>query len=229
MPTALSLPRISTNVRFAASALLAPDLAGAWAERLFLTPPRPKDAVLSSLDLVDAKSGLLEHKGRAIATWTLGRAQPRGARGAARPRLGRQRGADARLRLPAALGRLSRRRLRPASARRVRRQADRSARFRRRARTGGVAGRRRARRDRTFTWRGGCGARHRARPAGAPRRGHRHLARRRRAIRGASRAGTGCPSACARRCRPRSRSASACAGRSSTPRSSPRASPRRHW
>ena len=72
MPTALSLPRISTNVRFAASALLAPDLAGAWAERLFLTPPRPKDAVLSSLDLVDAKSGLLEHKGRAIATWTWG-------------------------------------------------------------------------------------------------------------------------------------------------------------
>jgi pimeloyl-ACP methyl ester carboxylesterase len=72
MPTALSLPRISTNVRFAASALLAPDLAGAWAERLFLTPPRPKDAVLASLDLIDAKSGLLEHKGRAIATWTWG-------------------------------------------------------------------------------------------------------------------------------------------------------------
>ena len=72
MPTALSLPRISTNVRFAASALLAPDLAGAWAERLFLTPPRPEDSVLASLDLIDAKSGLLEHKGRAIATWTWG-------------------------------------------------------------------------------------------------------------------------------------------------------------
>ena len=72
MPTALSLPRISTNVRFAASAFLAPDLASAWAERLFLTPPRPKDAVLTSLDLIDAKSGLLEHKGRAIATWTWG-------------------------------------------------------------------------------------------------------------------------------------------------------------
>lgn len=39
MPTTLSLPRISTNVRFAASALLFPELAGAWAERLFLTPP----------------------------------------------------------------------------------------------------------------------------------------------------------------------------------------------
>jgi pimeloyl-ACP methyl ester carboxylesterase len=72
MPSALSLPRISTNVRFAASALLAPDLAGAWAERLFLTPPRPRDAALTALDLVDAKSGLLEHKGRAIATWTWG-------------------------------------------------------------------------------------------------------------------------------------------------------------
>jgi len=72
MPAALSLPRISTNVRFAASALLAPELAGAWAERLFLTPPRPRDAALTALDLVDAKSGLLEHKGRAIATWTWG-------------------------------------------------------------------------------------------------------------------------------------------------------------
>ena len=72
MPAALSLPRISTNVRFAASALLAPDLAGAWAERLFLTPPRPRDAALTALDLADAKSGLLEHKGRAIATWTWG-------------------------------------------------------------------------------------------------------------------------------------------------------------
>jgi len=72
MPASLSLPRISTNVRFAASALLAPDLASAWAERLFLTPPRPKDAVLTCLHLVDAKSDLLEHKGRAIATWTWG-------------------------------------------------------------------------------------------------------------------------------------------------------------
>ena len=40
MPNALSLPRISTNVRFAASHLLFPELAGAWAERLFLTPPK---------------------------------------------------------------------------------------------------------------------------------------------------------------------------------------------
>jgi len=72
MSASLPLPRISTNVRFAASALLAPELASAWAERLFLTPPRPKDAVLASLDLIDARSGLFEHKGRAIATWTWG-------------------------------------------------------------------------------------------------------------------------------------------------------------
>ncbi len=72
MPASLSVPRISTNVRFAASALLAPDLASAWAERLFLTPPRPRDGVLGSLDLIDARSGLFEHKGRAIATWTWG-------------------------------------------------------------------------------------------------------------------------------------------------------------
>jgi pimeloyl-ACP methyl ester carboxylesterase len=72
MPGALSLPRISTNVRFAASALISRDLAGAWAERLFLTPPRPRDAALTSLDLIDAKSGQLEHKGRTIATWTWG-------------------------------------------------------------------------------------------------------------------------------------------------------------
>jgi hypothetical protein len=40
MPASLSLPRISTNVRFVASALLFPELAAAWAERRFLTPPR---------------------------------------------------------------------------------------------------------------------------------------------------------------------------------------------
>lgn len=78
MPSALSVPRISTNVRFAASALISRDLAGAWAERLFLTPPRPKEAALTSLDLIDAKGGRLEHKGRTIATWTWG-ARSRGA------------------------------------------------------------------------------------------------------------------------------------------------------
>ena len=72
MPVSLSLPRISTNVRFAASALLAPDLADALAERLFLTPPRARDAGASALDLIDARSGGFEHKGRRIATWTWG-------------------------------------------------------------------------------------------------------------------------------------------------------------
>src|SRR3954463_5139288 len=71
MPQSLSLPRISTNVRFAASALLSPELAGAWAERLFLTPPRTGGAA-AALDLIDARSAFLEHKGRHIATWRWG-------------------------------------------------------------------------------------------------------------------------------------------------------------
>jgi pimeloyl-ACP methyl ester carboxylesterase len=72
MPAALSLPRISTNVRFAASALLFPELAGAWAERLFLTPPRSADAAATALDLIDARAGFVSHKGRAIAMWRWG-------------------------------------------------------------------------------------------------------------------------------------------------------------
>lgn len=71
MPTALSLPRFSTNVRFAAASLLAPQFAGAWAERLFLTPPRPAIGE-TALDLIDARSELLTHKARAIATWEWG-------------------------------------------------------------------------------------------------------------------------------------------------------------
>jgi pimeloyl-ACP methyl ester carboxylesterase len=71
MHPVLSLPKISTNVRFAATALLAPDLAGAWAERLFLTPPRPK-LEATALDLIDARSSLLLHKGRHIAVWEWG-------------------------------------------------------------------------------------------------------------------------------------------------------------
>jgi pimeloyl-ACP methyl ester carboxylesterase len=72
MPYSLSLPRISTNVRFAASALLFPELAGAWAERLFLTPPRSADAAATALDLIDARAGFVSHKGRAIAMWRWG-------------------------------------------------------------------------------------------------------------------------------------------------------------
>ena len=72
MPAVLRLPRISTNVRFAASALLFPELAGAWAERLFLTPPRSRDAAATALDLIDARASFVPHKGRAIATWRWG-------------------------------------------------------------------------------------------------------------------------------------------------------------
>jgi pimeloyl-ACP methyl ester carboxylesterase len=67
----LSLPKISTNVRFAATAFFAPDLAGAWAERLFLTPPQPKIEA-TALDLIDARSSFLVHKGRNIAVWEWG-------------------------------------------------------------------------------------------------------------------------------------------------------------
>jgi pimeloyl-ACP methyl ester carboxylesterase len=72
MPHAFSLPRISTNVRFAASHFLFPELAGAWAERMFLTPPRARNSAASALDLIDARSSFLEHKGRHIAMWTWG-------------------------------------------------------------------------------------------------------------------------------------------------------------
>jgi len=71
MPASLPLPRISTNVRFAATALLAPGLAGAWAERLFLTPPPPR-VEATALDLIDARSTFLVHKARNIAVWEWG-------------------------------------------------------------------------------------------------------------------------------------------------------------
>ena len=71
MPAALSLPKISTNVRFAASAVLFPELAGAWAERQFLTPPR-RGGAEAALDLIDARASTLEHKGRHIAVWRWG-------------------------------------------------------------------------------------------------------------------------------------------------------------
>jgi pimeloyl-ACP methyl ester carboxylesterase len=72
MSAALHFPRISTNVRFAASALLFPEFAAGLAERLFLTPPRPRDAAAAALDLIDARSSVLEHKGRHIAMWRWG-------------------------------------------------------------------------------------------------------------------------------------------------------------
>ena len=72
MPHALTLHKISTNVRLSAARWLAPELAAALAERLFLTPPRPRYAGQSALDFIDARSSFLEHKGRAIATWRWG-------------------------------------------------------------------------------------------------------------------------------------------------------------
>ena len=73
MPHAPTFEKISTNVRFSAARWLAPELAGAAAERLFLTPPRPRYAGASAMDLIDAQSSIVEHKGRAIATWRWGR------------------------------------------------------------------------------------------------------------------------------------------------------------
>jgi pimeloyl-ACP methyl ester carboxylesterase len=72
MPSTLPLPQISTNVRLAASRLLFPELAGAFAERLFLRPPVPRDAVASALDLIDGRSSVVIHKGRHITTWRWG-------------------------------------------------------------------------------------------------------------------------------------------------------------
>jgi pimeloyl-ACP methyl ester carboxylesterase len=72
MSAAFSLSRISTNVRFSASALLFPELAGAWAERMFLTPPRARDAAASALDLIDARNTYITHKQRLISTWRWG-------------------------------------------------------------------------------------------------------------------------------------------------------------
>jgi len=72
MPLSAALPQISTNVRFAASRLLFPELAAGLAERLFLTPPRQRDAAAAALDLIEARSGIVEHKGRSIVTWRWG-------------------------------------------------------------------------------------------------------------------------------------------------------------
>jgi pimeloyl-ACP methyl ester carboxylesterase len=72
MSAAFSLSRISTSVRFSASAMLFPELAGAWAERMFLTPPRPREAAASALDLIDARNTYIEHKRRMISTWRWG-------------------------------------------------------------------------------------------------------------------------------------------------------------
>lgn len=84
MPATLSSPALnSTNVRFMfqtlarrlamrTSAALTPDLAGAWAERLFLTPPQPRYPESSFFDLIDARQSFVPYKGRLISTWRWG-------------------------------------------------------------------------------------------------------------------------------------------------------------
>jgi pimeloyl-ACP methyl ester carboxylesterase len=82
----ITLPRpaqISTNVRFLfqtlrrglalrASALVTPALAGVLAERMFLTPPRPRGGPSAFFDFLDARSSFVAHRGRHIATWRWG-------------------------------------------------------------------------------------------------------------------------------------------------------------
>jgi pimeloyl-ACP methyl ester carboxylesterase len=84
MPALLSLPSInSTNVRFSfqtllhrsamrASAAFTPDLAGAWAERLFLTPPKPRYPESSFFDLIEARQSFVPYNGRLLSTWRWG-------------------------------------------------------------------------------------------------------------------------------------------------------------
>jgi pimeloyl-ACP methyl ester carboxylesterase len=84
MSQAASVVRInSTNVRslletlarrvgLSTSAWLAPGLAGLWAERLFLTPPKPRYPSSEFFDLIDARQGFVRHRGRHIATWRWG-------------------------------------------------------------------------------------------------------------------------------------------------------------
>jgi pimeloyl-ACP methyl ester carboxylesterase len=79
----LSTRKNSTNVRFLfetlaqrvglrASSLVAPDFAGLWAERLFLTPPRPLYPSAEVFDLLEARQSYLQHRGRHIAMWHWG-------------------------------------------------------------------------------------------------------------------------------------------------------------
>jgi pimeloyl-ACP methyl ester carboxylesterase len=54
------------------SSLLAPDFAGLWAERLFLTPPKPRYPAAEVFDLLEARQAYLPHRGRHIALWRWG-------------------------------------------------------------------------------------------------------------------------------------------------------------
>ncbi len=84
MRLTLPLPALSsTNVRFllytlgrrialGASSLLAPGLAGLWAERLFLSPPRTTLPANEFPEFLGARTRWVQHRGRRIATWSWG-------------------------------------------------------------------------------------------------------------------------------------------------------------
>src|SRR5688572_1026400 len=67
-----ALHRISTNVRFLTGSLLLPEYAAALAERLFLTPPKPRLPQSTFFDFLDAHAGYVEYRGRNLATWRWG-------------------------------------------------------------------------------------------------------------------------------------------------------------
>ena len=54
------------------SSLLAPDLAGLWAERLFLTPPVPRFEDQELFAFIDAHQDFVLHRGRRLVTWRWG-------------------------------------------------------------------------------------------------------------------------------------------------------------
>ncbi len=75
MPVSHALHRISTNVRFLTGSLLLPEYAAALAERLFLSPPAPReshDAHSAFFAFLDARASFVEHRGRNLATWRWG-------------------------------------------------------------------------------------------------------------------------------------------------------------
>ncbi len=72
MALAHQLHRISTNVRFLTGSLLLPEHAAALAERLFLTPPKPRLPQSTFFDFLDARAGFIEYRGRQLATWRWG-------------------------------------------------------------------------------------------------------------------------------------------------------------
>jgi pimeloyl-ACP methyl ester carboxylesterase len=66
------LETLTRRAGLSASAWLAPGLAGLWAERLFLTPPRPRYPTSEFFDLIDAHQSFVRHRGRHLATWRWG-------------------------------------------------------------------------------------------------------------------------------------------------------------